>query len=96
MQYIIDVPDKLSKEAELMFAQIKLIKRVAAIAPYEIKTGKTKEQENPLSIALKGKPLTVKEFTKTIKAAEQMPTLTLNEARKLWATKEKKLQILTK
>jgi len=43
----------------------------------------------PTSPAIPGDPLSVDEFRKWIKRAEEMPTVTLEEAKSRWSKKKK-------
>ena len=46
------------------------------------------------SLSLPGKPISITAFKKWIKDAENVETISLNEAKKRWANKKKKLQAL--
>lgn len=53
-------------------------------------------QQSELSPALKGDPLTNREFISWINQAEMMPTISLEEAKSRWTNKRSQLQELIK
>lgn len=52
------------------------------------------EADPASSYALPGDPLSVEDFRKWIEQAESMPTISLNQSRKQWETRKKKLHQL--
>lgn len=68
-------------------------KRIEIIAFSE---NEEKKARKALSPALPGDPLSIKEFKAWIAESESSPTISLDEAKKKWASKRKQLQSLIK
>ena len=84
MKYIIEIAENKRNIAEEFFKSVSFIKNVKEVL-----------QEDAESYSLAGTQMDVKEFKQWVEQAEDMPVVSLTDAKTKWEQKKKQLKSIT-